>query len=284
MQVDSEKYLDTRFAARFKQLYSFDDEYTFNRSTLFSFNQLVAKYIRQFYDVPMKKIYINTINNFANGVFNQSIVDFNFTYPDIAPLISTKIGDDEVYKYSSTKLLETNLSVDQNELDQLKNAVKSYIDIGVPGHESDNDHKKCIKMTNSDLTRNIGAPARPALTYNLQLHLYINAISQLLKAQLNPNVQVAGDEYDLLASIYAMNADANLDPAKLKLHNNGAALPVVQVPTFTEVINKICDNAGMPTLRQIYDIVKKDNENDIVKIWSCWHTSIGSHQCANEKY
>ena len=86
------KMIDTRYAARFHQLYSWKNEFTLNRSALFSFNQLIAKYIQSFYDTVSGKMYIGLINQFANGVFNRSIVDQLNTYPDTVPLLNFKFN------------------------------------------------------------------------------------------------------------------------------------------------------------------------------------------------
>ena len=85
--VGSEASIDTRFIARFKQLYTWGNEFTFNRSAMFAFNQLIAKYIQQLYDAPSRKIYANLLNQFANGAFNRNVVDFMYTYPDISPVL-----------------------------------------------------------------------------------------------------------------------------------------------------------------------------------------------------
>ena len=84
------KVLDTRFAARFYQLYSWKSEFTFNRSTLFAFNQLVAKFIQSFYDPATSKMDSGLINQFANGTFNRAITDHRYTYPDVVPLVYLK--------------------------------------------------------------------------------------------------------------------------------------------------------------------------------------------------
>lgn len=90
--------LDTRFAARFYQLYSWKNDLTLNRSILFVFNQLVAKYIQSFYDPASKKMYKGLIDQFANGTFNRSIVDQRFTYPDVAPMVAAKYSGPEDVK------------------------------------------------------------------------------------------------------------------------------------------------------------------------------------------
>src|SRR5208282_2134346 len=60
------KTLDTRFISRYHQLYNWEADFTPNRSALFAFNQLVAKYIQQTYDTSSQKIYSGVINKFAN--------------------------------------------------------------------------------------------------------------------------------------------------------------------------------------------------------------------------
>ena len=82
--------LDTRFCARFYQLYTWDNEFTYNRSALFAFNQLIAKFIQSFYDVSEKKIYMGLIDKFANGTFSRSLADFKYTFPDMAPCVGVK--------------------------------------------------------------------------------------------------------------------------------------------------------------------------------------------------
>ncbi len=84
------KVIDTRFVARFKELYTFDEQITPNKSALFGFNQLVAKYIKQFYDTSVQKIYQGLVLPFAGNAFNQAVLDFKFTYPDVVPAVIAK--------------------------------------------------------------------------------------------------------------------------------------------------------------------------------------------------
>lgn len=74
--------LDTRYAARFAQLYTWKSEFTGNRSLLFGFNQLVAKYIQCLYDPATQKMYNGAINTFANSMFSRALADPQYTYPD----------------------------------------------------------------------------------------------------------------------------------------------------------------------------------------------------------
>lgn len=90
--------LDTRFAARFYQLYSWKDELTLNRSALFIFNQLVAKLIQAFYDPATKKIYSGLLSQLANGTFNRALTDLRYTYPDVAPMIAQGYTGPEDFK------------------------------------------------------------------------------------------------------------------------------------------------------------------------------------------
>lgn len=84
------KMIDTRFVARFKELYSFDEEFSANKSAMFGFNQLVAKFIKQFYDTSVQKMYQGLILPFAGSAFNQSVLDFKQTYPDVIPVLIAK--------------------------------------------------------------------------------------------------------------------------------------------------------------------------------------------------
>lgn len=102
--------LDTRFAARFYQLYSWKDDLTMNRSALFVFNQLVAKFVQSFYDPGQKKMYKGLIDQFANGTFNRAINDHRFTYPDVAPAVMSKFSGPEDLKVPKQFLL-TNAAI-----------------------------------------------------------------------------------------------------------------------------------------------------------------------------
>tara|TARA_R110002153_G_scaffold273997_3_gene446459 strand:- start:87411 stop:95927 length:8517 start_codon:yes stop_codon:yes gene_type:complete len=88
----AQQILDTRFASRFYQLYTWEKEFTLNRSALFAFNQLVAKFIQGFYDTAESKIYTGLINKFANGVFANSLKDLRYTYPDVGAMAVVKKG------------------------------------------------------------------------------------------------------------------------------------------------------------------------------------------------
>jgi len=84
------KMIDTRFIARFKELYSFDEEFSANKTSLFGFNQIVAKFIKQFYDTSVQKMYQGLILPFAGSAFNQAVLDFKQTYPDVIPVLIAK--------------------------------------------------------------------------------------------------------------------------------------------------------------------------------------------------
>lgn len=108
------RVFDTRFAARFKQLYTWMAEYTQNRSLLFDFNQIVAKYLQSFYDVNTRKIYSGLVDKFANGAFSQAVNDpINYTYPDCIPAIQVKFGATVNVPISQAQTLAGGLPADQ---------------------------------------------------------------------------------------------------------------------------------------------------------------------------
>jgi len=103
--VQGKSTIDTRYIARFHQLYSFDDEYTMNRSVLFSFNQLIAKFIQSCYDTTRGKMYNTVIDKFANGTFNRSVTDQLHTYPDTVPGIAINAGTSGTHVSLTTNIM-----------------------------------------------------------------------------------------------------------------------------------------------------------------------------------
>jgi hypothetical protein len=84
LNLGQKQVIYPEFSNRYHQLYSWDENiYTANRSILFSFNQLLAKYIKLCFDPTTEKIYINTISNMIYGPLNASIMNQDKTFPDI---------------------------------------------------------------------------------------------------------------------------------------------------------------------------------------------------------
>lgn len=54
-----------------------------NRSMLMVLNQLIARYIEQYFDAPSGKMYQGLIDAFASGAFSQSIVAPAYSQPDV---------------------------------------------------------------------------------------------------------------------------------------------------------------------------------------------------------
>ena len=59
------------------------DGFTENRGLMFMFNQVLAKYLKQFYDPSTAKIYQNLVNSFANGTFSSALTTNDNRWPDI---------------------------------------------------------------------------------------------------------------------------------------------------------------------------------------------------------
>ncbi len=176
------KVLDTRYAARFGQLYSWKDEFTFNRSALFSFNQLIAKYIQAFYDPVGGKIYNGITNQFANGAFSRAVGDPMLTYPDTVPLWFVKYaGADEVTIPNSTLMSKFAENDDLEKLDALKQLVNQYLKIGIHADDYKDASKRgglLFKTSNSDLmktTQNIKVPRDSALNNTPMIYVYMLA-------------------------------------------------------------------------------------------------------------
>lgn len=180
------KTLDTRFACRFKQLYSWGDEFTLNRSALFAFNQLIAKYIQSFYDPISGKIYGGVINQFANGSFNRAVADQLHTFPDTAPMFFIKNAAGE-YKIPNNVTLATKINPDDIKyVDMLRPLIMQYLDLGVKVDQSVNERRRLLsfeeKKTNTNLTiANGGQNKTPILYINLLAHIIGKVIFDLFK-------------------------------------------------------------------------------------------------------
>lgn len=118
-----DRVLDTRYAARFKQFYTWEEgEVTLNRSCMFSFNQLVAKFIQSFYDTASGKMYAGLINNFANGPFNRAIMDQKYTFPDTVPGVVAKKGTFEIEQGALNAISGISGAIPQAEINAVYDA------------------------------------------------------------------------------------------------------------------------------------------------------------------
>lgn len=84
------KVIDTRYIARYKQLYTWSEELTFNRSLLYSFNQLIARVVQNIFDPTTQTVYNKLIEPFAFNAFGNAIKNLEDTYPDTVPTFITK--------------------------------------------------------------------------------------------------------------------------------------------------------------------------------------------------
>ncbi|AIB52024.1 hypothetical protein E24_00329 [Faustovirus] len=156
---DRGKTLDTRYIFRYKQLYTFDREITFNRSIVHMFNQLVAKYIQAFYDTVPGKIYSGAISGILNGHLSRAIADQDMTYPDTVPAV---FMDNRTANVTTLAELATYLiggAVSISSFDLLYNSLQNMYDnwavvvAAFPGLDAD-----VTKMVLTDANYRPGAP------------------------------------------------------------------------------------------------------------------------------
>ncbi len=127
------KTLDTRFIARWKQLYTWKKEMTGNKSALFAFNQLIAKFIQTFYDSTGQKMYGNLVQSFAGGVFSRAVNDYLYTYPDTAPLVWMKKGGSSEVKMAPAVGGQVTLNAARAPLvSALAEVISFMVENGVP--------------------------------------------------------------------------------------------------------------------------------------------------------
>ncbi len=243
------KTLDTRFACRFKQLYSWGDEFTFNRSALFAFNQLIAKYIQSFYDPISGKIYGGVINQFANGSFNRAVADQTHTFPDTAPMFFIKNAAGE-YKIPNNVTLATKINpADIKYIEMLRPLIMQYLNLGDKVDQSVNERRKLLSMdmraTKTGLTVAAGGPNKtPILYINLLAHIIGKVIFDLfnMHSALAANTVAGTGTYTVLAhSLLMLGAPlaTNQIGECRNLYNGNPANNIV---TLKQIMNKI--NAG----------------------------------------
>lgn len=179
------KVLDTRYAARFYQLYSWKNELTFNRSAMFAFNQLVAKYIQNFYDPVSGKIYAGILNQFATGAFNRAVADQTFTYPDTVPGLYVKFGTGGEMKIPSTQIIESTILGHEaiEDVLTLKSLVLNYTTYGTAPNMPQIQRAGLLNLHHPDLL-NIASltttAGGPALTPKVYAWLVIHAIGMAI--------------------------------------------------------------------------------------------------------
>ena len=97
------RLINPEYTARYKHLYNWDNEdFNNNRSIMYAFNQLLAKYIGMFFDKSVDKIYTRLIDQFASGAFNQQVMDQTKTYRDMVNTNVT-VGEQQTYTSQTSK-------------------------------------------------------------------------------------------------------------------------------------------------------------------------------------
>lgn len=100
---------ETPAATQRISVYSLGEGFTNHRSLMFMFNQILAKYLKQFYDTSTGKIYQNLINSFANGVFSSSLTAPNNRWVDIILGTTNKIN--QIADPKATSVLFSSLAM-----------------------------------------------------------------------------------------------------------------------------------------------------------------------------
>jgi hypothetical protein len=89
------KRLDLRYVTR-RPLYTWSGDFNGNTSALFMFNQLTAKYMKQFFDAGSSKMYAPLIEPFAQGAFNEQVMDPTKCWPDMWPCYAISVKEEAV--------------------------------------------------------------------------------------------------------------------------------------------------------------------------------------------
>lgn len=252
--------LDTRFAARFYQLYSWKEELTMNRSALFIFNQLVAKYIQAFYDPATKKMYGGLITQFANGTFNRAITDLRYTYPDIAPMVAQGFTGTEDVKAPPVIL--------QGVGDPFAAAVPA-----VPGPAAPSEFDRLTTELNTFFTVNaaVAARATKALATRRINATNVNAVTDLAGALTAPTAG-AGAPGWVIAKGAPQATNVNIIEEALKMYpyredvlGNNDRESVMRITMLRDIIARLA-----------IDVLAAINGKDAKKVVSDLASALGS--------
>lgn len=229
------KLIDTRYITRFHQLYTWKEEYTFNRSALFSFNQLIAKYIQAFYDPVGGKIYNGLINQFANGAFSRSVADQLFTYPDTAPCVFVKFVAGSDSKVPATRALGINLTpADRADVALATRLFKQYLEVGInPTDRKDKNRlMRLLDVTKGDISGLAGTKlAIAAGGVNNTPKIYVYLLAHMISANILDIFNGISSAAD--ATFAAGGADPLITAGTLALMNVAATTDAVAATAVT---------------------------------------------------
>lgn len=281
------KFLDSRYIARFYQLYSWKTNvFTMNRSALFAFNQLIAKFIQAFYDPVSGKIYGNLINQFTNGPFNRAISDTIYTYPDTIALLNIKIGPPGEMKIPNTipLLASINHPVFVQQLPLFENIVIQYLTYGVKQDDKDNRyHREKLLYPDGEIATMVECPfvndinsqsevpngsAVPLLYVYLVGHILAKVIHNIFEHLAGTSPQYKSEGSTDLTSLPGGNRYTNAvsDVLNAALFPNHFDENEIQNVTLNKMITTYSGKEGIyPTLENIIYKIFTGNTNNLVK-------------------
>lgn len=281
------KILDTRFIARFKQLYSWRKELTLNRSSMFTFNQLVAKYIQTFYDPVGSKIYSGLLNQFASGSFSRPVADYKYTYPDTAPMVNIKFANPTEIKISPVDLTDT-LFPDPHDRDNrkhLRDILGTYVKYGISWDDSDDEDARRDRLDYDKYGRETytvkaadanGAIADiniPDFTFGLYIHAVAHAIKFIFdyykvggaNAIANAADSTGGGVNGPLSVLYKLPllSRQNITAVIESLTQGGTA---ADVPDINNYISKLNQAGGVGVALPV--LLRTTTFGDLRGVWS----------------
>ena len=300
------KILDTRFAARFYQLYSWKSDFTLNRSLLYTFNQLVAKYIQSFYDPSAGKIYAGCINQIANSAFSRAVQDLSFTYPDTAPLFH--VGQSVQTKMNiptNTTLASTLSMAILNNIPTYSEVVYHYLiygtqrgDINKPdkrasllsaifaGNGARGYFKTAVNDGNDDIALGVNQMADNIPKISLYLTVYIMAL--IIKKIFDANPQnIPREALNFIGHIVdpdAANGGQRADIASMNAARNLYGVENDVTPSFEQIIYKITDGGARRTAARLARVFYCITQVDTSASVNCLFSQISTMRGVNDEW
>lgn len=121
------RMVDTRYVMRNVSLYSWNGQMNDNKSLLFTFNDLISKFLYTFYDTSSRKIYGALVNVFANSTFSKNVQEQRYTFPDTVPNVIVNYQYGETVNQSPVAAIMRELPDGPSKMVEYENAATKLI-------------------------------------------------------------------------------------------------------------------------------------------------------------
>lgn len=196
MSINGDKTtMDLRFAGKFKGLYTWDREFSFNRNLFSAMNQLIARFLSRSFDPNLEKIYKGVIAAFDKAFPNEITEPFLNTWPDFWPAVYLAKGN--VPRNTVSEKDNYSVSDGMNDYRTFVAAAASTYKVTLISDVTNNDIKMTLGYQGTDLPEITEYGDRPLP--NVEKLLY-GSLAQIVK-NIKSNRNSAGGNLNMAESL-----------------------------------------------------------------------------------